>query len=152
METTKLSRQERIEIYGSENFTQEPSISADGIFTFSPAPQERVSKYLPADEITVQNNSNSNIALLLNGTESRKYVVKAGTVRSFDSTDILPFNRYKLKELSSQAVSQGDVTVDVRRSGADSDKLARKKAQQSPADKIVKKVTGLSLGDLFSGR
>ncbi len=152
METTNLSRKKRIEIYGSENFTQEPSITADGIFSFSPAPQKRISKYLPADEITVQNNSNSNLELLLNGTDSRKYVVKAGTVRSFDSTDILPFNRYKLKELSGEAVSQGDVTIDVRRSGADSDKLARQKAQRSPADKIVKKVTGLSLGDMLNGR
>lgn len=147
-----MSRQERIRIYGSENFTQEPSISADGQFSFSPAPQDRVSKYMPLDEVTVQNNSNSNVALLLDQDDSRRYVVKAGTVRTFDSSDILPFRRYKLVELSSQSVSQGSITVDVRRSGMDQDKRAREQVQQSAPSKFVENITGLSLGELVNGR
>jgi len=140
---SRMNRKERINTYGSENFTQEPSISANGHYTFSPSAQERVSKYMPLDEITVQNNSNSNIALLLNGSSNRKYIVKAGTIRSFDSSDIKPFRTYKLQELSGSSVSQEAVTVDVRRSGMDADKAAKQRAEQSAASKFVENTIGV---------
>lgn len=140
---SRMNREERINTYGSENFTQDPDIAADGHYTFSPAAQERVAKYMPLDEITVQNNSNSNLALLLNGSQSRKYIVKAGTIRSFDSSDIKPFRTYKLEELSGAEISEGSVTVDVRRSGMDADKAAKQRSEQSAASKFVENTIGV---------
>ena len=145
----RLSREERIDLYGSENFTQEPAISSNDVYTFSPKATERIAKYMPCDELTIQNESNSNIALLFNGSSNRRYIIKAGTIRDFDKTDILPFRTYKLKELSGNAVNEGDVTVDVSRAGMDSDKQARKQAEQPAASKFVENIFGVTPQELM---
>lgn len=145
----RMSREERINTYGSENFTQEPVLSANGLFSYSPEPTDRVSKYMPLDELTIQNDSNSDLALLLNGSSNRKYIVGAGTVRSFDSTDIQPFRAYQLKELSGNATSAEDVTVDVRRAGMDADKAARQQSERPAASKFIENIIGLSPEELM---
>lgn len=146
-----LSREERIEVYGSEGFTQEPDINANGIYTYSPEATERVAKYMPLDEVIIQNNSNSDIEWLGNGSEERKQVIKSGQIQTFDSSDILPFRAYKVKELSGSAISSGDLTITVRRSGMDADKKARKEELKTPANQVVEKFTGLSLQSILGG-
>jgi len=138
-----LSRQERINLYGSPNFKYTPSISANGIYTFAPADNSPESKYKPFDSVTIQNDSNSDITLFLNGDKDRAFPVQSGTSRELETPRINFFSHFRIEEDSGSSISSGDLTIEVSRKGMDSDKRARQQASRPMLRKVLEHFTGV---------
>jgi len=142
----QLDREKRIDVYGSPTFTQSPSIGANSFFTFSPSPSDRVSKYLPLDNLFIRNDSSSDIRLILN---DQAYRIESGQSVSFDANDLIPFRRYKVVELTGNSIPSGSLTIDVRREGTNADSAARDAKLSSPISDAVKNFTGIDPNKLF---
>lgn len=112
----------RIRALGSPVFPFEPTISADGIWQFSPDDNSIYAKYLPFDHFVIHNLSTSNLKV-----EYRNNVmyVDGKTVREQDT---VAFRILKITELSSANVTAGQLYIEISRKPMDADREARSRA------------------------
>ncbi len=76
-----------------------------------------IAKYLPLNNINIQNSSSEKVELTVNQDDQKKYILQPGTIISMDET-IFPAIRYiKIKNLSASTISASEVNITVYKVG-----------------------------------
>ncbi|MHA1864998.1 MAG: hypothetical protein ACTSWZ_00705 [Candidatus Heimdallarchaeaceae archaeon] len=101
-----------------------PSISANSSYSLdlhenggNPA------KYVPYDQITIDNNSSSDIELSINDDSSKTYLIFAKSSRTIELRNAI--RRFSITEKSGNNISANQIRVVVSKIGMDSDGFAK---------------------------
>ena len=76
-----------------------------------------IKKYLPLNNVNVQNNSGQNIEVIFNQNEQKKFFMPNGTIISFDESVIPAVNYISIKNRGSTTITAGTVNITTYRKG-----------------------------------
>jgi len=101
-----------------------PAISANSSYHYDiHEKRTNASKYVPFDQITVDNNSSSDIELVINDDSSKTYLIFSKSSRTIELRNVI--RKFTITEKSGSNISANEVRVVISKLGATSDSLSR---------------------------
>jgi len=109
----------------ASSFSNAATVAAGAFSHFYPEWDDNATsyKYLPFDDVTIQNNSNADLTFSVNDNFDQSYLVGQKTVLTYNTTKI---RNVRVKNISSATTCAiGEITVIFSKNGASSDTVSR---------------------------
>ena len=76
-----------------------------------------IKKYLPLNNVNIQNNSSQKIRITFNQNEQKSYIMNSSTIINFDETIIPALWYLQIENVGTSSIQAGDINITVFKQG-----------------------------------